>query len=167
MHAITLQWRRLTTLDWYWFWWNIRHIIMLTFWRPARTFICFGAHSNLDVLLRRTCLQWCITIAHPCAIYKHATTLQWWRLTTPDSYWFRWNIRHIVMLTLDEQRVRLFGFVHIQIWMCCCLVTMIAIAHQYAVFIYKTPLQWRRLTTLDWYWLRWNIRHIVMLTLNE
>ena len=61
---------------------------------------------------------------HTRVLHIYATTLQWRRLTTPDWYWFRWNIRHIVMLTLDDQRVRLFVFVHIRIWISCCLVTM-------------------------------------------
>ena len=105
-----------------------------------------------------------IAIAYPCAIYIHAITLQWWRLTTPDSYWFRWNIRHIVMLTLDDQRVRLFALVHIRIWMYCCLFS----------FDDRncTPTQPHfngdgSLTTPDWYCFRWNIRHIVMLTLDK
>ena len=39
------------------------------------------------------------------------------------------------MLTLDEQRVRLFVLVHIRIWVCCCLLTMIAISHWCAIYI--------------------------------
>ena len=47
----------------------------------------------------------------------------------------------IVMLTLDKQGVRLFVLVHIRIWMCCCLVTMIAIAHYPFAMIHVTTLQ--------------------------
>ena len=47
------------------------------------------------------------------------------------------------MLTFDEQHVRLFVVVHIRIWMCCCLVAMIAIADLCAILcIYTTTLQY-------------------------
>ena len=64
------------------------------------------------------CLVTMIAIAH---IYMQPHFNGDGLLTTPDQYWFRWNIRYIVMLTLDNQRVRLFAVVHIRIWICCCL----------------------------------------------
>ena len=77
-----------------------------------------------------------IAIAHPPVCYIYATTLQWRRLTY-DSGWILISVEYTthVMLTLDEQRVRLFVLMHIRISMCCFLVTMIAIAHLSDVYM--------------------------------
>ena len=54
------------------------------FGRTARTSICFGAHSNLHVLLLAE--DGAITHKPICHIYMYATTLQLRRLTAPDGY---------------------------------------------------------------------------------
>ena len=67
----------------------------------VRMFICFGAHSNLDVLLLgyndRNCTPVCYQTCNHTSIGS--------RLWIDIDFG---GIRHIVMLTLDEQRVRTF-----------------------------------------------------------
>ena len=87
----------------------------------SRTFICFNAHSNLDVLLLAW-LRW--SQLHTCVLYIY-TYNQTPMATAHDSGFILISVeyRHIVMLTLDQQRagVRLFVLVYIRIWICCCL----------------------------------------------
>ena len=136
---------------------------------PCAIYICMRPHSNCDGSRLRmdidcgglydaflccwlwtnstyVYLFWC-TFEFECVVawlrwsqLLYATTLQWWRLTTSDWYWFRWNIRHIVMLTLDEQHVRQFVLVHIRICMCCCLLTMVQLhINPCAIYICMRP----------------------------
>ena len=60
------------------------HSYVVDFGRTARTFICFGAHSNLNVLLLAD--DGAITHKPICHTYMYAITLQLRRLTAPDGY---------------------------------------------------------------------------------
>ena len=106
----------------------IRHIVVhVDFGRTARTFICFGAHSNVGVLLlgyndrNYTCKRL------PLYMQPHCNGDGSRLLIDIDCGGIYDAL--LVMLTLHEQRVRLFVLVLIRIWMCCCLVTKIAITH--------------------------------------
>ena len=100
----------------------MQYIVMLTFDEQLVSFFVL-VHIRIWMCC---CLVTMIAITHPSSICIHANTLQWRQFND--------------ILTLDVQNVRLFVLVHIQIWMCCCLVMMIAIAHPCAN-IYATTLQ--------------------------
>ena len=94
------------------------------------------------------CLIMMVTIAQPCAIYTYMY-IYMQPHSNADCCRIRIDIdfdgiyERIVMLTLDEQAVRLFALVHIQIRM-----YMIAIAH-WCTIKRATILQWRRLMIPD------------------
>ena len=118
------------------------------FGQTARTFTCFGAHSNLHVLL----LADDGAITHnPIYVCDHTPIA-----TAHGSGWILIAVEYTTHCHVDFGRAesthaRSFVLVHVRIWMCCCLVTMIAIARQCVVFMYQTALQWQRLTTPDGY----------------
>ena len=169
IHANTLQWRRLTTPDWYWFRWNIRHIACyVDFGRAGRTLICFGAHSNLDVLLLgyydddRECTPvWNIYTCN----HIMATALDSGLILISVEYTAHCHVdfgraarTFICFGAHSNSGVSLIGYYNDRNCTSVCYIYIYMQPHSNGDVSFLTP---------DWYWFRWNIRHIVMLTLDE